>query len=321
MRGYGSGGRILVTETSSAAPPPLRGPSPLRGEGAGTIVRWGLSFGIVIGVHLGGAAALLAWRIPHDLPAAAPAVMIELAPVASAPMPEVNDLAPGPQQEISEPPPQPDTPVKPPIETEALAPRPPEPETPPQIKPPNPDRLSELIPPPEKPPEVAIELPPPQPSPPPPPPEVKPPPKVEKPVTPRKPEPDRKPRATQTTAPAAAPVPQAQAAAAPPPGIASQPSPDAVKRWQATLVAHLQRHKRYPTMARNNNEEGTAYLRFAMDRNGHVLLKSIARASGHRALDQETLDLLERAQPLPAPPADMPGERFEFVVPVQFQLR
>jgi protein TonB len=273
----------------------------------------------VLGAHLGGAAALLAWRIPHDTPAAPPAVMMELAPIASATTPEVNDLAPGPQQEISEPPPQPDTPVKPPIETEALKPPPPEPE---KVKPDIPDRVVEQIPPPEKPPEVALELPPPKPPEvKPPPPDTKPPPKVEKPPTPRKPEPDRKPRATQTTAPTAAPAQQQQAAAAPPPGIAAQPSPDAIRRWQATLVAHLQRHKRYPSSARLNNEEGVAYLRFSMDRNGTVLLKRIERASGHRALDQETLDLLERAQPLPAPPADMPGERFEFVVPVQFQLR
>jgi periplasmic protein TonB len=292
-------------------------------EGSGRLrmeaLRWGLSLVAVLAVHVGGAATLLAWRIPHDMPAAPPAVLMELAPVASAPTPEVSDVAPGPQQEIAEPPPQPDTPVKPPVETEALTPPPPERE---QVKPEIPDRLAELVPPPETPPEVALELPPPKPpETKPPPPETKPPPKVEKPPTPRKPQPDRKPRATQTTAPSAAPVPQAQAAAAPPPGIASQPSPDAVKRWQATLVAHLQRHKRYPAAARSNNEEGTAYLRFAMDRTGHVLLKSIARASGHRALDQETLELLERAQPLPAPPTDMPGERFEFVVPVQFQLR
>ncbi len=164
-----------------------------------------------------------------------------------------------------------------------------------------------------QPPEVVIEIP--KPKPPPPKPEVKP-----KPPEKQVRKPDPKPKATQTTAPPAAPTPAPQAAAAPP-GIAAQPSPDAIRRWQATLVAHLQRFKRYPSASRRDSEEGVAYLRFTMDRSGTVLVKRLDRSSGHTALDQETLALVERAQPLPPPPPEMTNERFEFVVPVQFQLR
>ncbi len=288
------------------------------GSGVHATLRWGLSLLAVLVVHLGGAAALLAWRIPQDPPASLPAVMIDMAPAATAPSPDVSEAPPGPKQEISEPPP----PEVPAIETAALArdlPEPP-PREPVEV-PKEPDRLAEMLPMPETPPEVAIEVPvPPKPAPP----KKEPPPAKPKPVAkpaPRKPEPQRKPPARQTTAPAAAPTPPQQAAAAPPPGTARQPSPDAVRRWQSTLVAHLQRHKRYPGSARRDNEEGVVYLRFTMDRHGAVLARRIERASGHRALDQETLELIERAQPLPAPPADMPGQRFEFVVPVQFQLR
>jgi protein TonB len=279
------------------------------------ILRWGGSLGIVLAAHLGGAAALLAWRLPQDPPASAPAVLLELAPLASAPAAELNDSAPGPQQEVSEPPP-PDKPVETPaVETETLAALLPEPAPPEPVRIEVP-QVADQLPLPDPPPEVVIDVPPPAPAAKPPEPKRQ---QVEKPA-PRKPDPDRKPRATQTTAPAAAPA-QEPLAAAPPPGSAREPSPDVVRRWQSTLVAHLQRHKRYPPAARRDNEEGVTYLRFAMDRNGTVLLKRIERASGHRALDQETLDLVERAQPLPAPPADMPGERFEFVVPVQFHLR
>lgn len=268
-------------------------------------LRWGLAFAVMLGAHVGGAAALLAWRVPHDLPASPPAVLLELLPIAAAPAPEANETPPGPKQEEAEPPT---------VDTETLARMLPEPDPPEPIKPPEPDKLAEMIAPPEVPPEVVIEIPKPKP-PPPPKPEAKPKP-LEKPV--HKPEP--KPKAVATTAPPAAPIPAPEAAAAPP-GIAAQPSPDAMRRWQATLVAHLQRHKRYPSAARRDNEEGVAYLRFTMDRNGSVLVKRLDRASGHTALDQETLALVERAQPLPPPPSDMPGERFEFVVPVQFQLR
>jgi protein TonB len=278
------------------------------------VLRWSASLGAVLAAHLGGAAALLAWRVPPEAPISAPAVVLDLAPAATAPSPDASDAAPGPRQEVSEPPP-PDKVKTPAIETEVLATLLPEPDRPAPVQIDVP-RLSDQVPLPAAPPEVVIEVPTPPPAP------AKPPPprqQADKPV-PRRPEPDRRPPATQTTAPAAAPV-QQRASAASPPGVAREPSPDAVRRWQSALLAHLQRHKRYPASARRESEEGVTYLRFAMDRQGAVVLKRIERASGHRALDQETLDLIERAQPLPAPPADIPGERFEFVVPVQFSLR
>ncbi|HEX2891845.1 energy transducer TonB, partial [Vineibacter terrae] len=219
----------------------------------------------------------------------------------------------GPKQEEAEPPA---------VETEVLARQLPEPEPPEPVTLPQPDRLAEMLPPPpDVPPEVVIEVPPPKPPPPKPKPEVKPKP-AEKPVRKLEPKPpEPKPKVAQTTAPATAAAPPAPVAAAPPPGTASQPSPDAIRRWHAALAAHLQRHKRYPVAARRDGEEGTAYLRITLDRNGMVLAKRLERASGYTALDQETLALADRAQPLPPPPPEMQGDRFEFVVPLQFVLR
>ena len=64
-----------------------------------------------------------------------------------------------------------------------------------------------------------------------------------------------------------------------------------------------------------------AYVRFTMDRQGRVLSAALERSSGHAALDREALALLERAQPLPAPPAETPGERITLTVPVEFFTR
>ncbi len=82
----------------------------------------------------------------------------------------------------------------------------------------------------------------------------------------------------------------------------------------------LNEAKRYPGSARRQRQEGVSYLRFAMDREGTVLSASIERSSGHPLLDEETLTLIERAQPLPLPPEDVTGEVLEFVVPVEFFL-
>lgn len=57
-----------------------------------------------------------------------------------------------------------------------------------------------------------------------------------------------------------------------------------------------------------------------MDRDGNVLAKSLERSAGYSLLDDETLALLDRAQPLPKPPPEMEGEQLEFVVPVEFFL-
>ena len=107
----------------SNIPLPPFGHLPPPGEGHGrTVLRWGLSLAVVLAAHLGGAAALLAWRVPHDTPAAPPAVMIELAPVASAPAPDPSDEAPGPKQQVSESPPPPEKPIEtPPVDIETLA--------------------------------------------------------------------------------------------------------------------------------------------------------------------------------------------------------
>jgi protein TonB len=88
--------------------------------------------------------------------------------------------------------------------------------------------------------------------------------------------------------------------------------------WHSRLVAHIQRHKRYPAGARDS---GTAVVAFVMDRNGRVLSRRLAGSSGSAALDRETLDLIARAQPLPRPPANAAQSAFQFAIPIRYSLR
>jgi protein TonB len=122
------------------------------------------------------------------------------------------------------------------------------------------------------------------------------------------------------TAPQAAPQ-QATAAAAPMPGAAPDPPSATLPTWKGLLLRHLEKHKRYPGDAQRHRQEGVTYVRFTMSRDGRVLAVRIERASGVASLDQEGLDLLQRAQPLPSLPSDQPGESLELVVPIQFFLK
>jgi protein TonB len=91
------------------------------------------------------------------------------------------------------------------------------------------------------------------------------------------------------------------------------------QRWQAQLLAHLERRKRYPREARARGEQGVVYLTFSIDRAGNVGAARVVRSSGAPALDRGALDLLRRASPVPAPPPEV--QELTFTVPVQFALR
>ena len=99
------------------------------------------------------------------------------------------------------------------------------------------------------------------------------------------------------------------------------PPSNAVPTWQGELLGRLEQFKRFPPEAQEQGEQGVAYLHFTMDRDGKVLSASIAKSAGYADLDQETLALIQRAQPLPKPPPEVPGDPIALTVPVQFFLR
>lgn len=115
------------------------------------------------------------------------------------------------------------------------------------------------------------------------------------------------------------PTPAApMAAAAPAPQ--QLPATKGAVTWQGSLLARLERAKRYPFLARSRRQQGVVLLHFTMDRNGTVLTAEIKKSSGYDLLDQEALAMIGRAQPLPPPPAEVAGDPVDLVVPVEFFL-
>jgi protein TonB len=251
--------------------------------------RWIGAALLVLTLHVGGATAAL-WQWPEEEADEDPegAMLLELSPMPIAPIEERQDLAPGPQSEDSVPVP-PTEEVKevqpeeiiPPVEEAPLAPNP----------------------------EVVME-------------------KV-KPVEEKEEEEEKKPQEevqAQTVASVAAAPPPIEAdqkgpkAAAPHQGSSRKPN-QAVLSWQKALHLHLSKHKRYPGEARNRGIQGVVTVNFTIDRTGRVTQARIVKGSGSSVLDDEALELLQRASPLPPPPDDTPDNALSFTQPFQFNFR
>jgi periplasmic protein TonB len=207
--------------------------------------------------------------------------------------------------------PEPAHPLTPP---DAAVPPPPEETVPPVPPPPTPVAAEEpVIPlPPQE--TVTAEAPP---APPP------------KPVVPRKP---KYVVRRQETAPPSLPVlpryatPVPALAAAQPfagltarPAAASVPGPDPSLSYRALISAWLERHKYYPDSARERGEEGSAGLRFRIDRFGHVIDFALYRSTGYTDLDQGVEAMMNGAQLPPFPPG-MAMSEIEVSVRIGFEL-
>lgn len=93
------------------------------------------------------------------------------------------------------------------------------------------------------------------------------------------------------------------------------------KDYSSKLRSWLEAHKTYPRRARMRHEEGVVQVRFVIDRQGHVVDGAILRTSGSEALDAEVMAMLVRADPFPAAPHYLSGDRIEIAAPVEFFLR
>jgi protein TonB len=108
---------------------------------------------------------------------------------------------------------------------------------------------------------------------------------------------------------------------APPGPSASASSHQAESTWEAQLVAHLARFKRFPPAAQRRGEQGVVTMRLTLGRGGAVLSMAIVRGSGYADLDGEAQAWMVRAQPLPPFPPEITAQQMEIVVPLHFTLR
>jgi periplasmic protein TonB len=250
--------------------------------------RW-IGAGIaILAAHLGCTAlAIMHWHEPEITDASAGAAFVDMVPAPAVPV-ESPDVAHGPRIEeaMLSPPPQleskePAAEEQPKLEPAPLAPEP----------------------------EIALPM--------------------ETPVAEERKEADVEVKQKVETQDSAAPLtmapPKVEAAEepvrAPAAGAASARSKRAEVSWQKALVSHLNRFKRYPDGARARGSQGSVVVEFTIDRAGNVVASRVLQHSGSSSLDQEAMAVLKRANPLPRPPAELTGELFALILPIQFRIK
>lgn len=98
------------------------------------------------------------------------------------------------------------------------------------------------------------------------------------------------------------------------------PMGEPVETWQARLLDHMKRHRRYPRQAERRGLEGVSFVRFVVDRHGRVISAEIEVSSENQSLDDEALATVYRASPMPPPPPGVSLFPLEVVLPVDFSL-
>jgi periplasmic protein TonB len=295
------------------------------------VVGWLAAGAVVLTLH--GVAAMVFQRMTNELPAAEEeaAMVVELAPVPfMAPSevdselipekvaPEESIAAPGtetPSEDVESASTRQDTvesaeegPVKQPdpVAEEPVQEASTEPVTEPVAE----SEITELEPVEAVTPEVAVPLPTPKPK-------VEPEPQPKKAAEKPKTDPDKKapkarpaekvaekPAERQATL-EAAPAPKSQASAAPTVSPA---------KWQARVLAWINRHKPRSARAR-----GVVQVSFQIDSSGSVLSANIIRSSGDDTLDQAAINIVMRSSPVPPPPPEIARNRMSLSLPVEFK--
>ncbi|WP_053870865.1 energy transducer TonB family protein, partial [Campylobacter coli] len=84
--------------------------------------------------------------------------------------------------------------------------------------------------------------------------------------------------------------------------IVSGNAKEQIKSYQALLMAHLAKFKKYPQEAIMQKQEGVVRIRVSIDESGNVLSKELKKSCPYAVLNDEVLSLFKRASPLPKPP-------------------
>lgn len=96
---------------------------------------------------------------------------------------------------------------------------------------------------------------------------------------------------------------------------------EVMSRYTQLISLWIQKFKVYPDEARALGVEGSTMVRIRIDRKGNIRFYKLENTTGNEILDKAAIDMIKRANPVPAAPGDYPKEDLlEFLIPVSFSL-
>lgn len=120
---------------------------------------------------------------------------------------------------------------------------------------------------------------------------------------------------------AVAPAPVARAETGPAASASNALDAGTLAQYRLAIISAAKLYKRYPRAALDNNWQGKVEIRMAIGANGAIAGLSVRTSAGHAVLDQQALEMIERAKAMsPIPPA-LRGREFVVDIPVIFSLR
>jgi len=126
------------------------------------------------------------------------------------------------------------------------------------------------------------------------------------------------PRAAAPVVAHAEPTPAAAVHVAP---AADEPvDPALLERYGRNLSSLFARQQNYPRLAALRGWEGEVQVRITIARKGTIVATQVVRSSGFEVLDQNAVQLVTAAGPLPRPPENLQNREFQVIVPVHYKL-
>lgn len=93
------------------------------------------------------------------------------------------------------------------------------------------------------------------------------------------------------------------------------------KQYGALLSREIVKYKQYPRIAEMRGWQGVVEIDIQLDGNGSLITTEIHTSSGYELLDNQALEMVKKASPMPTPPEGLRNKIFKVMVPISFRLR
>jgi TonB family protein len=91
--------------------------------------------------------------------------------------------------------------------------------------------------------------------------------------------------------------------------------------YVSDILKRINGNTQYPRRAQERNQEGGTRIAVTIDRSGNIQNMSWLEESKHSLLNKAAWGAVERSAPFPTMPEALAGQRFEFTVPISFEMQ